>query len=152
VSEVSALELRFGIRLPPRRGSQVMPTAQALPWRTIRGFEPDKALVTRLDASGLHTLGVDLAASATDDELGSHFRLAAELWRRRAGVAATRLVLAMDDGVGPELAARVARTAVSAAPWRVGVLARDGDQLVEVVLNPMARLIAAGLPQAVTPP
>jgi hypothetical protein len=152
VAEVPALEARLGIQLPTRRGSRVLPTARALPWRILRGFDPDKALVTRLDANGLHTLGIDLAATSTDDELSRHFRDGAEAWRRRAGVAATRLVLALDDGIAPDVAGRAGRLAAAAAPWRVVALARDGDQLVEVVLNPMARAPAADLPLAATPP
>jgi hypothetical protein len=131
------VEQDLGIRLPDRRTSQIIPGLTMLPWRKLTDFDPGKALVARLDAKGLNVLGeATPLAGLTDDAVRATLRKAAEAWRLRAGVQANRLVLAIDADTPAQVVMQVRREALVAGQWRVVTLARDGDVLVELMLNP----------------
>jgi hypothetical protein len=134
---VDNVERDLAIRLPERRSGTIVPGLATLPWRKLSLFEPKVNLVARIDAKGLHVLGDFLPTERLDDQaILAMLRKSADQWRLRAGIAPTRLVLAVDADVSPVLVGRIRRVAMTAGQWRVVALARDGSTLVELMLNP----------------
>jgi hypothetical protein len=133
----AAVERAHGIALPERKTGTVWPALHQLPYRKLVEFQPERHLVLALTRNGGHVLGQRFDAANDDDaRLVAVLRQGHDDWQRRSGVAANRLVLAVDAVVPPEVAGRVRRLASEASQWRVVALARDGEVLVEVLLDP----------------
>lgn len=128
----------LGLTLPERRNDAVLPAFDSLPRRRLRGFQVERQLIVRVDATWLRVLDTELATKTLveDEPITAALRQAAQAWGQRSGVAATRLVLAFDKDVDRELAARIRRLAHTASSWRVVALAVEGGDLFEVLLDP----------------
>jgi hypothetical protein len=133
----AAVERAHGLALPERKSGTVWPALHQLPYRKLSDFQPERHLMLALKRDGGQILGQRFDPSTDDDaRLLADLRQGHDDWQRRAGVAANRLVLAVDATVPPEVAGRVRRLASEASQWRVVALARDGEVLVEVLLDP----------------
>lgn len=137
-SLVDRVERGLDIELVERLKDNVLPGLATYPHRILKRFPVDGHLIARLDSRGLLLLGeaVDPQEADDDDELRARLRLAAQAWGERSGTAATRLYLAFDRRVDPVAAARLRRLAMGSHNWRVVGLAREGDQLLELLLGP----------------
>ncbi len=143
------VETDLELRLADRNSGQILPALGSFPLRRLREFDAKRHLVGRLDATSFVLLGTRLDSEALGDDakVTAVLRSAIEAWQRRSGTAALRLVLAIDRETPAELAARVRRLAMISYTWRVVALARDGDQLVELLLSPRPVM----RPEAATP-
>ncbi len=137
---VEVAEQALALRLPARAHDDVVPALASLPRRRLVTFDANTAFVARLGPAGLQALDQTLAApaTATDDAISALLRRAGTDYGVRAGIAANRLVLAIDRGADRALVARLRRLAQQAGRWRLVLLTRDGDDLVEVWLDPPA--------------
>jgi len=134
----AAIEGHFAIVLPQRLSSDVLPGMPTLPYRRLPGFEPSRQLALVLDRNGLRLLerAVPVAQMSEDAAITELLRWGMTQWATRTGLAANRLVLVLDASLKAEDAGRVRRLAMTANTWRVVALARDGDALVELMLDP----------------
>ncbi len=137
---VEVAEQALAVRLPERRKDDLVPALASLPRRHLVAFDARTAFVARLGPAGLQALDQTLAdpATASDDAITALLRRAGSDYGVRAGVAANRLVLAVDRGTDRMLTARLRRLAQQAGRWRLVLLTREGDGLVEVWLDPPA--------------
>ena len=125
-------------RLPERATSGLVPAMRSLPWRKLSGFDPGAALIVVVWPDRVDVPVLGLATTALDDEgkLTALVRQVRDAWEKRSGVAAQRVALVGAADASPLAVGRVRRLLQSAATWRVVALARDGDALVEVLLDP----------------
>ncbi len=145
------IESQLKIQLLERKaGRDLLAGWHMLPWRRLRNWRPDEHLVVRVGAQGLSAGAANLEAgqAADPDKLAAFF---SALCRPQPSGNLDReeLVLALDAQASPEVVAAVRVTVLDVAPWRVVLLARDGEQLVEVQLNPPRA--SARPPQVATP-
>lgn len=133
------VERALGLHLPERRTGTELPAMTTLPHRKLLVFQPDRHLIVAVTAQRVRLFereltGADLADEAKLTEL---LRWGLQQWQQRSGLGANRLVLAIGQGTPPELVGRVRRLAMTANTWRVAAVARDGDGLVELMLDPV---------------
>lgn len=142
------IERELAVALPRRGTDNTFTGLATYPRRGHARFDTDKHLIAAVDAGGLRVLDLALQGDAAQDDARFERTLAeaAERWERRAGVAATRLYLAVDRGTSPVEASRVRRLALRARGWRVVALARQGEQLLELLLSPAAAQRPTGVP------
>jgi hypothetical protein len=129
---------KLGISLPDRVSGTVLPGLATLPRRALPGFDVDKALVVTVSAAGAKALGQQLSAAELRESTrtAAFFRTLIESWQRRSGVAANRVVLAFDRNVDSGVATTLRQAAQQAHTWRVVALAREGDRVLELLLDP----------------
>lgn len=138
-----------GVALPERLTSDVLPGLATLPRRRLPSFDPRQHCVVRLDAEAATLLEARVANSAwsrDDAPLTALLRAGAEEWSRRSGVAAQRVVLAIDAAADRRAAAALRRVAHAARTWRVVMLTREGPDVWEVMLDPPPALRARPAP------
>lgn len=149
-----ALEQALQLQLPERQLDGPLPGWSKLPFRKV-SVRPDAELILAVNRQGLRLLERQLSAEQgqTDERLRELLRWGTGQWQARSGLAAQRLVLAVDRGAPPMLAAHARQVALGLQPWRVVALARDGDHLVELHLNPPGDRRPSGqpMPQAASP-
>lgn len=133
-----AVEQALGVQLPERQIGETLPGWTRLPFRKLGEFSETSQLILAISTQGVRILERQLTAeqAQTEERLAELLRWATEQWQRRSGLAANRLVLVADRSATPMLVAQVRKTALGLQPWRVVALARDGDHLVELALNP----------------
>lgn len=143
-----AVERALQIQLPERQIDGLLPGWSKLPFRKAPGAKVDVELTLAVTGQGVRLLERQLTVdqAQTDDRLRELLRWGTGQWQLRSGLAAQRLVLAIDRGAPPMLAAQVRQIALGLQPWRVVALARDGDHLVELHLNPPADRRPSGRP------
>jgi hypothetical protein len=143
-----AVEQALQIQLPERQIDGLLPGWSKLPFRKAPGAKVDLELTLAVTAQGVRLLERQLTVdqAQTDERLRELLRWGTGQWQQRSGLAAQRLVLAIDRGAPPMLAAQVRQMALGLQPWRVVALARDGDHLVELHLNPPADRRPSGRP------
>lgn len=146
-----AMEQALQIQLPERQIGEVLPGWTRLPFRKLTEFTENQQLVVAISAQGVRLLERRLTADQvqTDERLTELLRWATDQWQRRSGLAANRLVLAADRSAAPMLVAQVRKVALGLQPWRVVALARDGDHLVELSLNPPPDRRPSGQPMPI---
>ena len=132
---VATVETALTIRLPERLKDAPFPGFDTLPRRRLRRFVAANHLVVTLRKAQMTILGQEVAASDTD-AVRTSLRRAIESWSARSGVAANRLILAVDKDASPQAASSLRRVAMQAHSWRVVALAREGERLMEVHLSP----------------
>jgi len=139
------------IQLVERKaGRDLLAGWHMLPWRRLRNWRADEHLLVRLSPQGLSAGAASLeAGQASDPARLTAFFSGLRLPATGPGATRDELVLALDAQTSPEVLAAVRVTVLEVAPWRVVLLARDGDQLVEVQLNPPR--VGVRLPQAASP-
>ena len=133
-----AVEPALGIRLPERQDASLLPGWPTFPWRRLPEFRPDQHLTVRVASNGVGCLerSLDPTTAQSDARVTELLRWALDSWQRRSGVAANRLVLAIDRNSDRDLVSRVRNVALQASLWRVVGLSRDDDQLTELLLSP----------------
>lgn len=134
-----AVEKALMVRLVERRSPrQLLPGWSMLPWRRLHELRPDQHLILRVSAAGLGILErtLDAQASLDPQRVTELLRWAVGQWQSRAGVAANRLILAVDADATDETLALVRHAALTAGQWQVVAVARDQEYLVELMLNP----------------
>lgn len=134
-----ALEATLSIRLPDAAaGDRPVPAIATHPRRRLLAFAPDRHLCVLLQANGraLRDGRDSLAADADEPTTRAWLRTVASDYEARAGVAANRLVLLTDAAASPQRLDLLRRAAQSARSWRVVTLARQGEVLFEVSLDP----------------
>lgn len=143
-----AVEQALQIQLPERQIDGLLPGWSKLPFRKAPGAKADVELTLAVTGQGVRLLErqLTLDQAQTDDRLRELLRWGTGQWQLRSGLATQRLVLAIDRGAPPMLAAQVRQIALGLQPWRVVALARDGDHLVELHLNPPADRRPSGRP------
>ncbi len=153
VHPASAIEQALRLQLPERQIGELLPGWARLPFRKLPAFAPDQQLVVAISAQGVQVLERTLTPeqAGTDQRLSALLRWATDEWQRRSGLAANRLMLAADRSATPMLVAQVREVALGLQPWRVVALARDGDHLVELFLNPPADRRPSGQPMPMAP-
>ena len=124
--------------LPSRTEDRALPGFSSFPRRRLPGFDPARALVVKVTASEVRALQhrVPMAQIGEDAALSGFFRAVAESWQQRSGTAANRVHLAFGADVSREQAARVRRAAHTARNWRTVAIAKQGDDVYEVLLDP----------------
>lgn len=134
----AAVEAQYALQLPERHSSEVLPGWPSLPYRRLLEFKPEQHLVVAVAASGVQVLERKLGPErlSQDADITAALRWALGEWQRRSGVAANRVVLAIDKDAPPDVVNRVRNVALQAALWRVVGLSRDEDRLVELLLSP----------------
>ncbi len=147
---------QLGITLPERKSSPLLPGLDRLPFRRLPTFDPANQLIVQVDAQGLRCLDQHLTAVQAQDEarVTQILRNCAELWRTRSGTQANRLVLALDSHLATTQAGQLRRLAQQAGQWRLVGLAREGNDLFELLLAPVPDhrpAAAVSPPSAVTP-
>ncbi len=134
----ATVEHELNLQLPERRSGVVLPGLQTLPYRRLREFDPAKNLVLRVTQRGLSILEKALPIEQLQNEqaLTEILRWAQGQWATRTGLAPIRLVLVADKSMQPQQMAVLRRVALTTGTWRLVALARDGEVLVELALNP----------------
>lgn len=144
----AALEQALQLQLPERQIGDLLPGWKRLPFRKLAELKENQQLVIAVSAQGVRLLEKTLSPeqAETEQRLSELLRWATDQWQRRSGLAANRLVLAADRNAPPMLVAQVREVALALQPWRVVILARDGDHLVELSLNPPPQRRPSGQP------
>lgn len=126
--------------LPQRKSSELLPGMGVLPYRRLHAFDPARQLTVTLNRDGMRLFERVLEPTKLSDEAAvtELLRWGMAQWAMRSGVAANRLYLALDASTQVADAARLRRLAMTAHTWRVVALARDGEDLVELLLDPPA--------------
>lgn len=134
----ATVEHALNVELPERASGQVLPGLRTLPYRRLREFDPAKNLVLRVTQRGLSILEKPLPIEQLQNEqaLTELLRWAQGQWATRTGLAPIRLVLVADKSMQPQQMAVLRRVALTVGTWRFVALARDGEALVELALNP----------------
>jgi len=148
-----AVENALGIRLPERHEAELLPGWPTFPWRRLAEFRPDQHLTLRVapNGVGIFERSLDATTAQSDARVTELLRWALDAWQRRSGVAANRLVLAIDRNSDRDLVSRVRNVALQASLWRVVGLSRDGDQLTELLLSPPPDRRPSGQPMPTAP-
>lgn len=147
----AALEQALQLQLPERQIGDLLPGWKRLPFRKLAELKENQQLVIAVSAQGVRLLEKTLSPeqAETEQRLSELLRWATDQWQRRSGLAANRLVLAADRNAPPMLVAQVREVALALQPWRVVILARDGDHLVELSLNPPPQRRPSGQPMPI---
>lgn len=134
----AAIEQHLHVVLAQRTSSDVLPAMAMLPYRRLAGFDPTRQLIATLNRDGLRMFERTLEPAKLSDEaaMTELLRWGMAQWATRSGTAANRLYLALDASTQVADAARVRRIAMAANTWKVVALARDGEKLVELLLDP----------------
>ena len=148
-----AVETALGLRLPERHNAAILPGWDTFPWRRLTEFRSDQHLTVRIGAQGVAILerSLDANAAHSDARITELLRWALDQWQKRSGIAANRLILAIDTNAERELIARVRNVALQASLWRVVGLSRDDEYLVELLLSPPPDRRPSGQPMPVAP-
>ncbi len=133
------LEKRLGFELPRRLLDAILPGLATFPRRKLAELDVDRELLIVATAAGAEALGHKLAADKLDDEtaLDAYFAKLVIDWEKRAGIPAKRAVLALDRTL-PSTRAAVFHRLAQTPKWSLVVLAREGDDLYELVTKPRA--------------
>ncbi len=153
VHPATAVETALDIRLPERSNAELLPGWPTFPWRRLTEFRPDQHLTVRVAKNGVSVFerSLDANAAQSDARITELLRWALDAWQRRSGVAANRLVLAIDHRSDRDLVSRVRNVALQASLWRVVGLSRDEDQLTELLLSPPPDRRPSGQPMPSAP-
>lgn len=124
------------IAMPRRLMDGVLPGLATAPRRKLAQFDTARELIVTLAHGELSGLGDKLTGESVRDEaaLAAFYERLATSWQRRAGIPATRLVLAIDRQTPGTTASVVVRVATMRT-WAVRALAREGDDLFELVVG-----------------
>ena len=136
----ASLEGQLHVVLAQRKSSDLLPGMATLPYRRLPEFAAAHQLLLVADRAGLHMLehSVPTEKMSDDAAVTELLRWGMSQWATRSGLAANRLVVVLDASLQTADVARLRRLAMTANTWRVVALARDGDTLVELLLDPPA--------------